>query len=400
MRDPHPATIHVALYCDCNSRGGVLTYTVALATALRKRGARISILTHLPGNALEREMVGQLAAAATTLVQVPPCSTLASDTEILASMLGKLKPDIFVPNYRDAPYAACALRARDGLRSVGVVHTDSEACFSALKRYASALTHFVGATEASTAALAHRLERRGLDVSYIPHGVRIPARCAPYRGGPIKVIYHGRLCDDQKQAGRLLDVADALVAQGVQFSMRLIGDGPQAPQYAARVASSRLAAHVSIEEGMPWERLSAELSSSHVALLTSEHEGFCFSLAEAMAAGLPGVAFRLGGVIESYLEDGRNGFLVAQGAVSDAANAIGMLWRRPELWQMQSEHARATISQRFSWERSADHYLALFERCLRKSFRPQWPALRPTWVPPGRSVRSITERVGKLVRAW
>ncbi len=68
----------------------------------------------------------------------------------------------------------------------------------------------------------------------------------------------------------------------------------------------------------------AMMARLSVLCLTSEHEGMPNVVLEAMAAGRPVVATRVGGVPE-IVGDGENGYLVERGAAAAVAEAVGRL---------------------------------------------------------------------------
>jgi glycosyltransferase involved in cell wall biosynthesis len=97
--------------------------------------------------------------------------------------------------------------------------------------------------------------------------------------------------------------------------------------------------------------------------LTSLNEGVGLVLVEAMAAGCPVVATRVGGVPD-VIQDGITGRLVESGDVEGLARAMReMLTDRARTRQM-AEAARADVSQRYTVEALVRHTEALYERLL------------------------------------
>ena len=90
----------------------------------------------------------------------------------------------------------------------------------------------------------------------------------------------------------------------------LVGEGPERPLIEDLVGRLGLGAHVRLlGQRADVSRL---LATADLALLTSISEGIPLTLIEAMAAGLPIVSTRVGGVAE-VVEDGRTGLLAPSG---------------------------------------------------------------------------------------
>jgi glycosyltransferase involved in cell wall biosynthesis len=97
--------------------------------------------------------------------------------------------------------------------------------------------------------------------------------------------------------------------------------------------------------------------------MPSLEEGFGLPLAEAMAAGLPTVASRVGGMPEIVV-DGETGILVAPGDADALADAIVRVLADPELGRRLGEAGRARAVERYSWDVIAAATVALHRRLL------------------------------------
>jgi glycosyltransferase involved in cell wall biosynthesis len=84
-------------------------------------------------------------------------------------------------------------------------------------------------------------------------------------------------------------------------------------------------------------------------------EPFGIVMIEAMACGTPVIAFSSGSVPE-VLEEGRTGFIV-----DELDDAVAAVQRLP---QLSRARCREVFEQRFTAERMADDYLAVYERLL------------------------------------
>ena len=93
-------------------------------------------------------------------------------------------------------------------------------------------------------------------------------------------------------------------------------------------------------------------------------EPFSMVAIEAMAAGIPVLALRRGGMVE-YMRDGENAVLLAADAgAADIARAITKLAASPAVLQQLARAGRDMVRQRFTWEQVAARTEALYDRML------------------------------------
>ena len=165
---------------------------------------------------------------------------------------------------------------------------------------------------------------------------------------------HGRLlyAGAVTELKRVLDLVEALerirttVPDAV---LRIAGtaDTAYARRLQERVAASGLEGAVTLLGPLRTEELLGEYRRAAVVVLASAQETSPMVIAEAMAAGVPVVATKVGGV-PHLVEDGRTGLLVEAGDVAALASRIGGLLgderRRAEL----GHAARRRAEDRFA----------------------------------------------------
>jgi glycosyltransferase involved in cell wall biosynthesis len=103
----------------------------------------------------------------------------------------------------------------------------------------------------------------------------------------------------------------------------------------------------------------ARLPGFDIFALPSRSEGFPLALVEAMFAGLPVVASRVGSVAEA-VNDGEAGLLVEPDDVEGLTRALARLRDYPSLRQKLGEKARAVAERKHTAERTAKAYLDLW----------------------------------------
>lgn len=104
-------------------------------------------------------------------------------------------------------------------------------------------------------------------------------------------------------------------------------------------------------------------NSVQVLVSPSLYEGFGLPAAEAMACGTAVVATTAGAFPE-FIEDGRTGVLVPPGDADALAAAIKSLLLDPERCVRMGDAASAHIRSEFTWKRTAEATVALYEEVL------------------------------------
>jgi glycosyltransferase involved in cell wall biosynthesis len=161
----------------------------------------------------------------------------------------------------------------------------------------------------------------------------------------------GRLVDQKKQFF-LVDLAKKLKTQTtIEFEIQIAGEGPLLSELKAH--SERL----QVKDRIRFKGFVADMAAFYqeidLFVLTSEHEGTSNALIEAMAAGLPAIAFDISSMPE-VIENGRNGYLVPYGDVDSLAASIQKLYASPALVQEMGQHSQQIVEERFNMEKNLE----------------------------------------------
>jgi L-malate glycosyltransferase len=155
----------------------------------------------------------------------------------------------------------------------------------------------------------------------------------------------------------LLRAAARLVRRIPDVRFQIVGDGPLRADLERDAAALRISAQVAFlghRTDVP-----QLLHDSDVFAFPSFMEASPNAVIEAMAAGLPIVASRVGGIPE-VLEHERNGLLVTAGDERALAAALARVLERPALAAEMGEAARHDVETRFSFERMVGEFQDLF----------------------------------------
>jgi glycosyltransferase involved in cell wall biosynthesis len=236
-------------------------------------------------------------------------------------------------------------------------------------------------------------------VEYLPYGIDFSD--APGRSfdpaSPLRIIYVGRLIEEQKRVSRFIELARLLCKQSIPFQFTIAGAGPEEGRLRSELGAMP---SVRFTGAVPYKETSALLRSHDVFVLFSDYEGLPLSLLEAMGAGVVPVVSDLESGIRDVVNS-QNGVRVPAGNVVAAADAIVALARNRHALAALSETAVRSVRETYSASRMAARYLELIDE-LGEPDSVSVPAplgVRPAWLYLGlpRAVRRWTKR---LIGAW
>jgi len=173
--------------------------------------------------------------------------------------------------------------------------------------------------------------------------------------GPL-LVFVGRL-DPQKGLENLLTAVEPELKKRRNLHVLLLGDGPLRRALEIRVRQSDLQERVLFKGVVP--DVCPYLQAADVFALPSVGEGMPNALLEAMAAGLPCVASRIGGCTD-VVTDGKDGLLVPPDQPGPLGRAVGQLLDSLELRKGLGAAARQTVVRGFSLERMVAAYEACY----------------------------------------
>jgi glycosyltransferase involved in cell wall biosynthesis len=137
----------------------------------------------------------------------------------------------------------------------------------------------------------------------------------------------------------------------------VVGDGPLRPQLEQRARQLGLGGRV-VFAGLRHD-VADLLAGVDVLAFSSEREGLSMAMLEAMAAGVPVVATRVGGTPE-LIETGVTGILVPPGEPQALADGLLTVLRSPERSDSLRRAARELVRSRFSLRQMIEDYEAVY----------------------------------------
>jgi len=198
-----------------------------------------------------------------------------------------------------------------------------------------------------------------LEISVIPNGVdteRFHPRNDRTIRRPVKLLTVSRLIK-RKRINLLMEALKKLRENNIEAELNIAGEGALMQDLKTCASQIGIAEYVNFLARVESERMPAVYRDNDFFVMSSEHEGMCNAMLEAMASGLPIVTTPCEGV-EELITD--NGIVVERSTAESIAEAVKKLAHEPQRYNEMSLAAREK-SQQFSWKKVADKYLLFYE---------------------------------------
>lgn len=167
----------------------------------------------------------------------------------------------------------------------------------------------------------------------------------------------GRLVD-AKGFQLVLQSAPAILRRFPKARFVLVGEGPQREKWTRLVGELGIASRVAFvgaQTDMP--RVYQNMS---IFVLPSFNEGMPMTVLEAMAAGVPVVATKVGS-IPQVIQHERTGLLIEKCDTNGVQSAIERLLGEPEFGLALGRRARSFVENQASAEKTADQYICHYQ---------------------------------------
>ncbi len=165
---------------------------------------------------------------------------------------------------------------------------------------------------------------------------------------PVQLLFIGRL-EKAKGASRVLEIAGLLDSCGVDFRLKMIGDGPDRQDCKNLINRLTLREKVELLGWLPKSELSDHYSRAHFLLLPSTaSEGWPKVLSEGMAYGVVPLAGAVSS-IPQILAESKAGLAIHPHRLQDYVNAIQDFLAYPDKWKKASSQG-VMYASHFSYQ--------------------------------------------------
>ena len=211
-----PSGIKITALSSTLALGGSTTFLLNFLRAVHDGPHRLSVV----GFAGATELAADFAALNTELRATESDRLIYEDRLAWAyGQLVDLKPQAVLASLGPESFEILRL-VPPGVVRIGIIQADEPSPFATARRYAPWLDAMVGVSE----GIAHKLkampEFRTTKVEAIPYGIAFrPATARPPSSGPLRVIYLGRIIEEQKRVTRLAALIKNLPSHDFQFTI-------------------------------------------------------------------------------------------------------------------------------------------------------------------------------------
>ena len=162
----------------------------------------------------------------------------------------------------------------------------------------------------------------------------------------------------------LIEACKILSSTNKDFLLLVIGDGKERGKLESLVKSYDLDKNVQFLGWLPQNILPHYYNASDFFVLPSVIEGHSVALLEAMASGLPVIASKVGGNMETIV-DGENGFLFETGDPRNLAENLLRLLTNDVLRVQMSQNSLSIYGKKFSTKIQMENYLKIYESLVK-----------------------------------
>jgi glycosyltransferase involved in cell wall biosynthesis len=202
---------------------------------------------------------------------------------------------------------------------------------------------FVFVSQYEADAYVAKVGKPSAAAAIVPNGLR-PAEFDPVTPAPdaVDFLFIGAL-RELKGVDVFIEALALLHTGGQPATALIVGAGEEKPRYVTLVAERGLDALVSFRDPMPAREAFARAKA---VVIPSRAESMPYIVLEAIAAGMPLITTRVGGIPEIFGSE--SGRLVAPGEPGELANAMAATLASPQTARAAADRLRALVRPKFS----------------------------------------------------
>ena len=338
-------------YDKPDSIGGPVTWLMSLLPYLKQTGFEVSclILFHKgsTGPLYEHLLKNDIAVHASSFL-----SSTEDNIKWILDCLQKNTPHIFVPNLVVPAYYACKWTKKAGIKTIGISHSDDPFYHAIQKEFMDGHKSFrldgmICVSKELEQQLLKSKNASKVKIKRIPYGVIIPDSKTTRDDTSLRVIYVGRLAEQQKRISEVTRSFCKMTQKIKGVEAIIYGDGPDKINVENILNKQQIKTPVTLGGNIPPEQMTDKLLKAHVIVLLSDFEGLPISVLEAMACGVVPVCLDMRSGITELIKNGKTGYIVDD-RDEHFIETIKELKADNQIWEEISVNAKQLVTGNFS----------------------------------------------------
>lgn len=343
--------------------GGGQRMAISIVHHIKNKNLKIRVLVLYPrrGNILEG--LADEYGLDIQYLNKKPGIDIALMKEIYRA-INEFAPDVIHAHLRVMPYLLLPMCVAGNQKRYYTVHNLADKDASGLRRrllrFAFRYCHVqpVAISELCRKSISsvYGIPEHKIPCIYV--GIDIQRFAPPHNqihGSSFRFVAVGRLAK-QKNYPLLLTAFSALHSRHPNSKLIIVGDGELKADLENMTIELGLSDSVEFTGNIP--DVETRLWEAEAYVMSSDYEGLPQTVLEAMAAGLPIIATKVGGVVD-VVKDGENGILVECGGEAELIAAMEKVIQSPQLCKIFSEK-NIELSKQFSISQCASSYESLY----------------------------------------
>lgn len=316
---------------------------------LVEKGYQVSLISfYMGGDYVNARYLEEFGVA---IYPFPYTVPLKEKVRTILKVTEKIQPDVFIPDVSTAGCFAAKWMKPFGIPSVNSHRSDDENNWSKAVYFSDDKNGF---TTSGIFCVSHfllnelknRVNELNVVTKVIPSGVILPEYISDQSADVLKIVYAGRMVQEQKRIRETLALAVELCKVNDQLEFTFIGDGPMLDECKETVREHKLDGKISFTGVLMGEEYKQKIAEHHVVLLLSDYEGIPGAVMDGMSCGLIPIVNNYEGAAD-LVSDGQDGFLVER-KINEIQEILDRLLSDKALRLKLGATARIKISEQFS----------------------------------------------------
>jgi colanic acid/amylovoran biosynthesis glycosyltransferase len=269
----------------------------------------------------------------------------------ILKILQKESPDIFIPNLDFQAFYAARWVREAGIPTVGLLRSDDKIYHAIIEEFLYTRSPFHPSAMVCVSKyledLAVSKNTNNIIIRRIPSGTPIPNNVARRTNGRLRLIYTGRLKEEQKRISDVTRVLCRTVSEIPGTEAIIYGSGDAISSVLRIIETDGRGLPIRYGGIIDSNDMEKVLTTGQVFVLLSDYEGLPTSVMEAMACGLVPVCLNIRSGIPELVEHNKSGLLVNDRG-DEFIQAIHRLQNENGLWEHLSNGARQKVKTEYS----------------------------------------------------